>query len=139
MPSHQRIGIMTTAAYAAAAAMISTIAGRTACNAFSIQSITRASSSTSSIRFAASPWISATTNTNSRTMRFSTTTEGESTTEEANAELINGRISRGTISSLDARTVTDNLPLVLSHLKSRRASAEAMEAAERIAALNEDR
>jgi len=130
---------MTTAAYAAAAAMISTIAGRTACNAFSIQSITRASSSTSSIRFAASPWISATTNTNSRTMRFSTTTEGESTTEEANAELINGRISRGTISSLDARTVTDNLPLVLSHLKSRRASAEAMEAAERIAALNEDR
>eukprot|EP00957_Ditylum_brightwellii_P053632 4063848-Ditylum_brightwellii.AAC.1 len=71
-------------------------------------------------------------------MQFSTTMEGKSTTEEANAELINGCISHGTISSLDGRTVSDNLPLVLSHLKSCCASTEVMEAADCIAALNKD-
>jgi hypothetical protein len=41
--------------------------------------------------------------------------------------------------SLDQRTVYQNLPVVLSHLKSRRASEETCEAARQVAALNERR
>ena len=50
-----------------------------------------------------------------------------------------GRVPRGDLSSLDARAVTDNLDLVLSHLRARRSSSEALAAAERIASLNGDR
>eukprot|EP00592_Proboscia_alata_P025788 CAMPEP_0194445226 /NCGR_PEP_ID=MMETSP0176-20130528/127737_1 /TAXON_ID=216777 /ORGANISM="Proboscia alata, Strain PI-D3" /LENGTH=533 /DNA_ID=CAMNT_0039271749 /DNA_START=223 /DNA_END=1819 /DNA_ORIENTATION=+ len=41
--------------------------------------------------------------------------------------------------SLDAKTLTENLPLVLSHLLSRRASPETIISAERIATLNAER
>ena len=67
------------------------------------------------------------------TTRFSTETE------TAEASLVHGRISRGDLPSLDARAVTDNLPLVVSHLKSRRSSDEAIASAERIAGLNDER
>ena len=67
------------------------------------------------------------------TARFST----EAGTAEAS--LVHGRISRGDLPSLDARAVTDNLSLVVSHLKSRRSSDEAIASAERIASLNDER
>ena len=53
--------------------------------------------------------------------------------------MVHGRISRGDLPSLDARAVTDNLSLVVSHLKSRRSSDEAIKSAERIASLNDER
>ena len=71
------------------------------------------------------------------TARFST--ETETTAETAEASLVHGRISRGDLPSLDARAVTDNLSLVVSHLKSRRSSDEAIKSAERIASLNDER
>jgi len=49
------------------------------------------------------------------------------------------RIPRGTISGLDARTVTENLEMIKSHLTSRKASPETITAAETIASLNEKR
>lgn len=80
---------------------------------------------------------------------LSTATEGASVAETATekeeeatttaAAATHGRVPLGALPSPDARTVTDNLPLVLSHLRSRRASAETISAAERIAALNDDR
>lgn len=54
--------------------------------------------------------------------------------------LINNRISRAPVpSSLDARALSENLDLVLSHLRSRRASDEALDAAKNISTLNLDR
>jgi len=50
-----------------------------------------------------------------------------------------GRISRGDISALDARIVADNLPMVLSHLKSRRANVKTVEAAEKLSTLQSER
>lgn len=71
---------------------------------------------------------------------MSTATEDAAAAAETEeAPLVHGRISRGALASPDARTVTDNLPLVLSHLRSRRASDETISAAERIASLNDDR
>lgn len=67
------------------------------------------------------------------------TTDGAEATTDAETTLVHGRISRGALASPDARTVTDNLPLILSHLRSRRASDETKSAAERIASLNDDR
>eukprot|EP00566_Odontella_aurita_P001616 CAMPEP_0113541928 /NCGR_PEP_ID=MMETSP0015_2-20120614/9317_1 /TAXON_ID=2838 /ORGANISM="Odontella" /LENGTH=556 /DNA_ID=CAMNT_0000441915 /DNA_START=227 /DNA_END=1897 /DNA_ORIENTATION=- /assembly_acc=CAM_ASM_000160 len=60
-------------------------------------------------------------------------------TDTETPALVHGRVSRGALASPDARTVTDNLPLILSHLRSRRASDETVSAAERIASLNDDR
>eukprot|EP00591_Stephanopyxis_turris_P013940 CAMPEP_0195542584 /NCGR_PEP_ID=MMETSP0794_2-20130614/51677_1 /TAXON_ID=515487 /ORGANISM="Stephanopyxis turris, Strain CCMP 815" /LENGTH=559 /DNA_ID=CAMNT_0040676719 /DNA_START=145 /DNA_END=1824 /DNA_ORIENTATION=- len=68
--------------------------------------------------------------------QMSTTTE---TTSDAPETSSTGRISRGSISSLDARSVADNLPMILSHLKSRRASEATLHAAEKIASLNAKR
>lgn len=51
----------------------------------------------------------------------------------------NKRIPRGDVSGLDARTVVDHLDMVLSHLRSRRASQETIQAAKEIASLNEQR
>ena len=57
-----------------------------------------------------------------------------------NDTLINKRISRASVpSSLDARSLSENLDLVLSHLRSRRASDEALDAAKTISTLNLDR
>lgn len=54
--------------------------------------------------------------------------------------LINNRISRASLpSSLDARSLSENLDTVLSHLTSRRASDTTLEAAKTISALNSDR
>ncbi|KAL9191028.1 hypothetical protein ACHAXT_000734 [Thalassiosira profunda] len=54
--------------------------------------------------------------------------------------LVNGRLSRASLpNSLDARALADNLDIVLSHLTSRRASDETLEAAKTISALNADR
>jgi seryl-tRNA synthetase len=49
------------------------------------------------------------------------------------------RIPRGDVSGLDARTVVEHLDMVLSHLRSRHASAETILAAKEIASLNEQR
>jgi hypothetical protein len=54
------------------------------------------------------------TNTDANTDEASTST---STSTEA---LINGRISIGSLTSLDSRTIIDNLELVLTHLQSKR-------------------
>ena len=60
--------------------------------------------------------------------------------DAATTALVNNRISRSTLlSSLDARSLSDNLDLVLSHLRSRRASAETLDSARRISDLNSDR
>ena len=72
----------------------------------------------------------------------STATEAEAEVDDAAAAsqmMVHGRISRGNLPSLDARAVTDNLPLVISHLKSRRSSDDAIASAEKIASLNNDR
>ena len=69
----------------------------------------------------------------------STATEEEEATTAA-AALHNNRLSRATLSSsLDARTLSDNLDIVLSHLISRRASADTQAAAKTIATLNTER
>lgn len=65
-----------------------------------------------------------------RTQLFSSTSE---------ETLVNGRIPIGSLTSLDSRAIIDNLELVLTHLKSRRASDETLEAAKQIAARNDER
>lgn len=52
---------------------------------------------------------------------------------------VHGRVSRGSYSSLDSRVIIENLDLVISHLKSRRASNDTIDAARTIAARNEER
>lgn len=61
-----------------------------------------------------------------------------STETEAPA-LTNGRIPIGSHTSLDSRVIIDNLELVLTHLKSRRASEATLDAARQIAARNDER
>lgn len=75
-----------------------------------------------------------------RVVPFSTaSTDAEAATDAAPA-LINGRLPRASLpSSLDARSLSDNLDVVLSHLASRRASDETLEAAKMISVLNSDR
>jgi seryl-tRNA synthetase len=51
---------------------------------------------------------------------------------------VNGRLSSQGL-SIDLRTIAGSLPVVLSHLRSRRASDEALQAAETIASLTSDR
>jgi seryl-tRNA synthetase len=58
---------------------------------------------------------------------------------EKEATLVNNRIPIGSLTSLDSRAVIDNLDLVLSHLKSRRASDKTMDAARQIASRNDER
>lgn len=60
-----------------------------------------------------------------------------SSTDEQ-VETVNGRTPRGGL-SLDVKTIVSNTELVLSHLKSRRASDEALEAAQTIASLQSQR
>lgn len=63
-----------------------------------------------------------------------------STETEAEAPaLVNGRIPIGSLTSIDQRVIIDNLDLVLTHLKSRRASEETLDAAREIATRNEER
>ncbi|KAL3798028.1 hypothetical protein HJC23_012319 [Cyclotella cryptica] len=53
---------------------------------------------------------------------------------------VHNRLSRASLpSSLDGRTLSENLPLVLSHLTARRSSPEALEAARLVAQLHSDR
>lgn len=58
--------------------------------------------------------------------------------QEVVVETVNGRIPRDGL-SLEVKTIVSNTDLVLSHLKSRRASDEAMEAAQTIASLQSKR
>lgn len=67
---------------------------------------------------------------------MSTTT---SSTSDSTTSTTTNRISRGDISTLDARTVADNLPMVLSHLQSRRANEATISSAEKLASINSDR
>ena len=79
------------------------------------------------------------TSSSSALRSSSTATEEEEATTAASA-LHNNRLSRATLSSsLDARTLSDNLDIVLSHLISRRASADTQAAAKTIATLNTER
>jgi len=72
-----------------------------------------------------------------RHVSSSPTTPEISTTE---IPLINNRIPLGSLDGgLDTRSLTNNLDLVLSHLRSRRASPETLEAARRIASRAEER
>jgi len=61
-----------------------------------------------------------------------------SSTSTEDAVMTNGRISRDG-QSLETRTLANNLDMVLSHLKSRRASEDTIEAAKTVAALQERR
>eukprot|EP01083_Nonionella_stella_P053162 140741_1 len=67
---------------------------------------------------------------------MSTETEAEA---EASSALVNGRIPIGSLTSLDQRAIIDNLDLVLTHLTSRRASEETLDAAREIATRNQER
>mmetsp|Transcript_30655 Transcript_30655/g.35220 ORF Transcript_30655/g.35220 Transcript_30655/m.35220 type:complete len:564 (-) Transcript_30655:51-1742(-) len=53
--------------------------------------------------------------------------------------LVNNRISIGSYTSLDIRTIINDLDLVKTHLKSRRASSETVDAASKIESCNADR
>ena len=58
----------------------------------------------------------------------------------ASSLLVNNRLSRSSLSSsLDARSLSDNLDLVLSHLSARRASEDTLNAAKSISTLNSKR
>eukprot|EP00580_Thalassiosira_gravida_P011940 CAMPEP_0201648726 /NCGR_PEP_ID=MMETSP0493-20130528/38155_1 /ASSEMBLY_ACC=CAM_ASM_000838 /TAXON_ID=420259 /ORGANISM="Thalassiosira gravida, Strain GMp14c1" /LENGTH=543 /DNA_ID=CAMNT_0048124437 /DNA_START=92 /DNA_END=1723 /DNA_ORIENTATION=+ len=111
----------------AAAAMISSRSGSIrVANAFSMPSSTRIAASRSPLlRYSA---LSSTANADTDTAADTTPT------------LINSRLSRAPLpSSLDARSVSDNVDIVLSHLTSRRASDGTLEAAKTISTLNTDR
>ena len=76
----------------------------------------------------------------SSALQSSSTATAEEEATTAAAALHNNRLSRATLSSsLDARTLSDNLDIVLSHLISRRASADTQAAAKTIATLNTER
>lgn len=53
--------------------------------------------------------------------------------------LTNGRISIGSLTSLDSRAIVNNIDLVLTHLKSRRVTDETLDAARQIAIRNDER
>ena len=73
-------------------------------------------------------------------MNMSTETEAEKeTSSSTSTTLINNRIPIGSLTSLDSRAIIDNLDLVISHLKSRRASDETLDAAKQIASRNDER
>jgi len=70
----------------------------------------------------------------------STANADTDTAADATPTLINSRLSRASLpSSLDARSLSDNIDIVLSHLTSRRASDSTLEAAKTISTLNTDR
>lgn len=62
----------------------------------------------------------------------STSSETETTEASSSTTLVNNRIPIGSYTSLDVRTVTQDIDLVLSHLRSRRASEETLNAAKTI-------
>ncbi len=66
-------------------------------------------------------------------------TETPAEASETAPTLTNGRIPIGSLTSVDSRVIIDNLPLVLSHLESRRASDATLEAAKEIHARNDER
>jgi seryl-tRNA synthetase len=72
---------------------------------------------------------------------FPSTASADTDTADADAPaLVNKRLSRAALpSSLDARSLSDNLRIVLSQFSSRRASEDTLEAARTISALNSGR
>lgn len=78
----------------------------------------------------------------SQTQQHMTTTDtGEATTNTSpTLLLVHGRISRGALTSMgDVKTVTENLPLILSHLKARKANEDTLQAAQSIARIQNER
>lgn len=75
----------------------------------------------------------------SKHQKYSGLKQWMSTSTDDNETKQKQRISRGDISALDARTVADNLEMILSHLESRRANDITMDAAKEIASLNSER
>jgi len=78
-----------------------------------------------------------------RSMASSSNTKDEtaaSSSEEKDEtpDMVNGRLSRQGL-SLELRTLTQALPMVLSHLKARRASEDTLQAAQEIATLTQQR
>ena len=63
-----------------------------------------------------------------------TSSSSETSSEEAASTTVNGRLSRQDL-SLELRTITQELPMVVSHLQARRASEETLQAAQEIASL----
>jgi len=95
----------------------------------------RTSSSWSSSLFS-----SAADTTSSSSSSSSTPASADDSTSSSQPPLTNNRLSRaGLPSSVDARSLSDNLPIVLSHLRSRRAAPETLSSAEQIADLNAER
>jgi seryl-tRNA synthetase len=76
--------------------------------------------------------------TASRAIRAFTSTTLRSAAATEEGTMVHGRFAREDL-NLDVRTIVDNTELVLSHLKARRASEEAMNAAKTIAELNSKR
>jgi len=76
---------------------------------------------------------------NSRCFMSIMDTDPETKAEPSASELVNGRIPIGSLTSLDSRAIIDNLELVLTHLKSRRASEDTLEAARQISSRNDER
>lgn len=80
-------------------------------------------------------------NSSSASSSTSTNTSSSSTERTSSTErkLVHGRIPLGSLTSLDSRAIIDNLDLVLSHLKARRASEETLSAATLIYSRNSER
>eukprot|EP00814_Leptocylindrus_danicus_P021350 CAMPEP_0116006792 /NCGR_PEP_ID=MMETSP0321-20121206/1933_1 /TAXON_ID=163516 /ORGANISM="Leptocylindrus danicus var. danicus, Strain B650" /LENGTH=134 /DNA_ID=CAMNT_0003475401 /DNA_START=64 /DNA_END=465 /DNA_ORIENTATION=+ len=62
-----------------------------------------------------------------------------SATTTEDSALINGRISKKSDESINLRIMQENLDMVISHLKSRRANEETMDKARQIGDLNQKR
>ncbi len=74
------------------------------------------------------------------TQFFSSTSSSISSSVSASASAsVEERLSRGDVEGMDLRAVTDHMDMVLSHLVSRRASSDTMEAAKEIGSLNDRR
>lgn len=69
----------------------------------------------------------------------SSSNSGSNTNSNENVTLVHGRIPLGSLTCLDARAILDNLDLVLSHLKARRAKEETLAAASLIFSRNSER
>lgn len=127
---YRKSKLVTTGAImlSAAAAMISGRSGGIrAATAFSTSSVGRAAA-------ARHPLL------RSSALFSTASADADTAVADAAPTLTNSRLSRASLpSSLDARTLSDNLDVVLSHLTSRRASDDTLEAARTISALNSDR
>ena len=125
-----KLGVMISAAIA--------VISISPMNAF--QMVSRITKQHYSRSFIMNTFHSRMSNSSSKYHKYSGLIQWMSTTStEDNETKQQQRISRGDISTLDARTVADNLEMILSHLESRRANEVTMDAAKEIASLNSNR